>query len=75
MGSRSDNNQAEFDKNFQQIDLKLQNMMNFMADFFTSYQVSQTEMARSSTLTMYPTQQLHSTQNLLNRSLGSYQNA
>ena len=48
-------------------------MMNFMSDFFNNYQISQTEMARSSTLTMYPPQQLQSQANLLNRSMQSLQ--
>ena len=38
---------GDFDKNFKQIDSKLQNMMNFMYDFYSSYQVSHNEMAKS----------------------------
>ena len=37
-GDLFDHRAQEFDKNIQQIDMKLSNMMNFMQDFFTSYQ-------------------------------------
>ena len=29
--------QKDFDKNIKQIDMKLQNMMNYMQEFFTNY--------------------------------------
>ena len=44
-GSESRTN--EFDRNFMQIDMKLQNMMNFMQDFFNSYNNTVTDIGRS----------------------------
>ena len=64
--SRENQQNTEFDKNFKQIDMKLQNMMNFMSDFFTSYQASQTEAGRS--LNLNPPPYTQSSHNLLNRS-------
>ena len=64
--SRENQQNTEFDKNFKQIDMKLQNMMNFMSDFFTSYQASQTEAGRS--LNLNPPPYTQSSQHLLNRS-------